>query len=250
MHHEWPPDFTVPDPVASRRSCRGSSAHRPSGGYRRSPANVDELWVPSEYVRNMYVEAGIEARRVHVIPNGVDLEVFHPVQDRADQPAQPRRFLYVGGITWRKGVDILLAAWDEAFADRDDVVLVVKAANGGRCYGGPNEGLRDRAAADRLPRVELIEDDLDTADARRALPQLRLLVHPYRGEGFAMPVLEAMACGLPVIVTAGGPTDEFCPPEAGWRIRSERRDLPPEDLDDYVPHGQAWMLEPDLEPSC
>ncbi|MGH2836432.1 MAG: hypothetical protein ACRDKD_09475, partial [Solirubrobacteraceae bacterium] len=42
-----------------------------------------------------------------------------------------------------------------------------------------------------------------------------------------------------------GPTDEFCPAEAGWRIRSERQELPPEDLDDFIPHGQAWMLEPD-----
>jgi hypothetical protein len=60
-----------------------------------------------------------------------------------------------------------------------------------------------------------------------------------------MPVLEAMACGLPVIVTSGGPTDEFCPPEAGWRIASTRRDLPAEQLGEYEPAGGAWTLEPD-----
>ncbi|MGH2836433.1 MAG: glycosyltransferase, partial [Solirubrobacteraceae bacterium] len=245
VHHEWPPDFTVPESGRLAAIVPWEFGSPPERWLPDIAGRVDELWVPSAYVRDMYVEAGIEARRVHVIPNGVDLDAFCPRQSGATADAVPRRFLYVGGITRRKGIDLLLDAWDEAFADRDDVVLVVKAANAAGVYGGPNEVLRARGAAERLPRVELIEDDLDTPELAELYRSCAVFVLPYRGEGFAMPVLEAMASGLPVIVTAGGPTDEFCPPEAGWRIRSERQDLPPEDLDDFIPHGQAWMLEPD-----
>ena len=60
-----------------------------------------------------------------------------------------------------------------------------------------------------------------------------------------MPVLEAMASGLPVIHTAGGPTDEFCPPEAGWRIRSRRQPIPGGRVDRFETVGEPWMLEPD-----
>src|SRR5947209_4521498 len=73
-----------------------------------------------------------------------------------------------------------------------------------------------------------------------------VLVHPYRGEGFAMPVLEAMACGLAVITTAGGPTDEFCPPEASWRIRSARAEFAEARVGDFETAGRPWMLEPDV----
>jgi glycosyltransferase involved in cell wall biosynthesis len=47
-----------------------------------------------------------------------------------------------------------------------------------------------------------------------------LYVSPYRAEGFNLPVLEAAACGVPVICTAGGPTDEFTDESFARRIRS------------------------------
>jgi hypothetical protein len=95
--------------------------------------------------------------------------------------------------------------------------------------------------------VELIQADLETPDLARLYRSCDVLVHPYRGEGFAMPVLEAMACGLPVIVTGGGPTDEFCPPDAGWRIRSRRVEFPEHRIDSFATAGAPWMLEPDVD---
>ena len=91
----------------------------------------------------------------------------------------------------------------------------------------------------------LLDDDLSGEEMAALYRACDVLVHPYRGEGFAMPVLEAMACGLPVLVTGGGPTDEFCPPDAGWRIRAERRPLPEGRVDQWVCAAAPWMLEPD-----
>ena len=103
--------------------------------------------------------------------------------------------------------------------------LVVKDFGAEGVYRGA-----DRSAVRRAGRTAgalvLLDDDLSDDEMAALYRACDVLVHPYRGEGFAMPVLEAMACGLPVIDTAGGPTDEFCPPDAGWRIRSRRQALP------------------------
>ncbi len=243
VHHEWPPDFSAPPSGRLAAIVPWEFGSIPAKWLPEIRRNVDELWVPSGYVRDMYVSSGIDAARIRVIPNGVDLGMFRPAE-RASRSA-PLRFLYVGGITHRKGIDILLHAWDRAFADREDVTLVIKAAMAGGAYGGPSEPLRRRAADTRLPRVELVEQDLSAHELAELYRSCDVFVLPYRGEGFAMPVLEAMASGLPVITTGGGPTDEFCPPEAGWRIRSRHLEMPLEQLAGFEPDDAPWMLEPD-----
>ncbi len=247
VRHQWPPDLRLPSAGRLAVIQPWEFGAIPSDWLAPIAAHVDELWVPSEYVRQMYLAGGIDADRVVTIPNGVDLETFS-----ADGPELPLpdagavRFLFVGGLIWRKGPDLLISAWREAFAGRDDVTLVIKDFGADGVYRNAERGpVRECAASGELPRVVLIEEELTAAELAALYRACDVLVHPYRGEGFAMPVLEAMACGLPVICTAGGPTDEFCPPDAGWRIRARRAQFPADRIDTMPTAGRPWVLEPD-----
>lgn len=247
VRHQWPPDLR---PAAAGRLALVQPwefGAVPRAWLAALDEHVDELWVPSEYVRRMYVDAGLSEQRVVTIPNGVDLDLFNPEGDRLlARSGDETRFLFVGGLIWRKGPDVLLAAWRRAFAERADVCLVIKDVGANGVYrNGEREQIRAYADAGELPRVMVIDDELDPTQLAALYRSCDVLAHPYRGEGFAMPVLEAMACGLPVIVTAGGPTDEFCPPDAGWRVRASRAAFPSDRVDSLDTVGRPWVLEPD-----
>jgi hypothetical protein len=152
----------------------------------------------------------------------------------------------VGGVIPRKGPDVLLDAYARAFAGREDVTLIVKDFGSSSVYrGGDRTAITEWVDSGRLPRLVHIDDELSDDEMAALYRACDVLVHPYRGEGFGMPVLEAMACGIPVVVTGGGPTDEFCPDDACWRVRSSVAYFPENRVGDLDTAGRPWLLEPD-----
>jgi glycosyltransferase involved in cell wall biosynthesis len=73
--------------------------------------------------------------------------------------------------------------------------------------------------------VLYLTDELSEEELAGLYTACDCLVHPYRGEGFGMPVAEAMACALPVIVTAGGACDDFCSEENAYFVSAKRRSI-------------------------
>jgi hypothetical protein len=176
-------------------------------------------------VRDCYVESGMPPGVVEVVPNGVDLQRFSPEGPRFDLPRQAGcTFLFVGGSTWRKGMDLLVDAWVEAFGPDDDVQLVVKDFGTATHYRGQTagEGLRALEERDDVAPVTYMDQDMTPDEVAALYRACDVFVTPYRGEGFCMPALEAMACGLPVVHTGIGPTNEFVPHDGGWAVPAER----------------------------
>ena len=165
--------------------------------------NADLIIASSSFTRKTLVENGVSPNKVRVISHGVDSDRFSDVS-----PSQRHsfRFVFVGLITARKGVPLLLEAWKQLPPGNAELWLVGSASRKIKSLLPKLRGLRQVGP---VPHVEL----------PAILQQCDVLVFPSYFEGFGLVILEGMASGLPVITTTAtaGP-DLFKNGEGGWVI--------------------------------
>ncbi len=140
---------------------------------------------------------------VVVAPHGVDLTRFSPNEDddATRFAAHGYRFgvpyvLFVGTIEPRKGLDVLLAAFAQLAANNPTIELWI-AGQPGWAVQEFETLLAAHGSAARIRRLGFVDEAVLPALLRQA----RVVAYPSRGEGFGLPVLEALACGAMVVTS-------------------------------------------------
>ena len=146
----------------------------------------DYLVVPSSHARKSFVEEGFEAERILQIPYGVDLRSFRPVSRMRDGIF---RILYVGSVTLRKGLQYLLEACRRLRLANSELVVAGPIDPAFRPILSQYEGIFRYVAP--VPKADLYQF-YGTGD---------VFVLPSLADSFSLATLEAMACGLPVVVS-------------------------------------------------
>lgn len=166
---------------------------------------ADVLVVCSELQKELYLQAGIPEKKLKVVPLWVDAQFWHPPPVPREVPAhdRPLKVMYAGAGSLGKGLPYLLAVLDEVDGAGVELTLV-----------GPMQ-------PDMKPLLDAVRAPIRCL-SYRPRTQLRelywnhdLLVMPSLGDSFGFVAIEAMSCGLPVIVTdrCGVPV-----PAAEWRV--------------------------------
>jgi glycosyltransferase involved in cell wall biosynthesis len=146
---------------------------------------ADYIAVPSEFAKNTFLDKGIDENKLIKTTLGTDIEDLKPLESNGEEID----FLYVGTNDVRKGLIYLLEAWNSF--PKEESELFVRASF--------NEEVNDifyEAKGENMTFIEEYIQDLDDL-----YQKADVLVLPSIEDGFARVVTEAMACGMPVIVS-------------------------------------------------
>ena len=183
---------------------------------------VNHVIVPSEFSKRCLVNSGLKSKRVSVIPESY-------FDACATEPAEidfgfetPNNFLMLGQMsgdyeTDRKNTALTIAIFCEQFKNRPDVGLIVKTNSGGNSTVDRHisrqrlSSILSQVRKGSFPKIYFLHGYLKDEEVSSLYhhPKVKGLISLTHGEGFGLPLLEAAACGLPVLATNWSAHVEF-----------------------------------------
>jgi glycosyltransferase involved in cell wall biosynthesis len=193
--------------------------------WRLPMRGMDEIWTFTHFNERTFGGVNLE-RPIHVIPHGVDCEMFQSDRSLALpelRQAAADRFVFGSLFSWdkRKNPQMLIRAFLDAFSGplASKVCLILKVISGddqaGRMskakaeIGALKQDIQGRMGNVELPPIMILADVISDKRLVGFYNSIDCYVLPSSGEGWSLTCSEAMACGLPVISTGWGGNTEF-----------------------------------------
>tara|TARA_Y100001968_G_scaffold147059_1_gene134539 strand:+ start:1 stop:3627 length:3627 start_codon:yes stop_codon:yes gene_type:complete len=179
-------------------------------------SSLQGITVMSSLVKKILIDNGVN---IPIKVTGLGLDHIDKIEVDASFKINAKKYklLHVSSCFPRKGIDILIEAYSRIFTKNDDVCLIIKT------FSNPHNNIQEiisnyRQNNELFPDVIVINDDLTDEQLKSLYLQADVLVAPSRGEGFGLPIGEAMCLGLPVITTGWGGQMDFCNKSNCWLV--------------------------------
>lgn len=191
----------------------------------------DEVWTPTAWNRGTFIRSGLE-RPCFVVPLGADPDVYYPgpveklplatllSTDRAGNVEVPEGMIYLSVFhpSFRKGLDVLLPAFEQAFGGTSDVALVLSGYPSDYIPSIVRESIKRHVKSSRVYAIYRPLSEEEISGIYRAC---HVYVSMSLGEGWDLPVTEAVFSGKPVIASRNTAHRELLDPDCCFFVDPE-----------------------------
>ena len=167
--------------------------------------DFDQVWIPSEWQKEMMINQGYPANKVFVVPGGVDDE-FKPLH--TNKQDNIIRFLAIGAWSFRKSTKEIIETFLDTFKDINNVELILAVDNLFTKDGMSSTEKRLKFYNFNDSKIK-VKHFVDRESYIQMVQKCDIFISCSRGEGWNAPLIEALACGKPSIFSNCGGQLEF-----------------------------------------
>lgn len=164
-------------------------------GFFNKLLEFDQIWVPSKWQASCTINQGASVEQVKVVPEGVDIETFKPINKIKKDKFQ---FLIIGRWEYRKYTTEMIQSFNKIFKDIDDVELVLVVDNKYATDGMSSTEERLEHYNINTDKIKVLSF-LSRKDYVKLIQNTDVFLSCSRSEGWNLPLIEAMSCGIPSI---------------------------------------------------
>ena len=178
----------------------------------------------SSDIMEEFINNGVKKEKIHRIPNGVDTKKFCHVSEKEKNLLREKLliqrgvnvFIFTGRLISCKGLPLLLKVWKDILTEYSNVILIIVGSGGSDMYNCEDE-IKEYVKSNGLN--ERVNFTGGVTNVHEYLKASDVFVFPSEKEAFSNSLIEAMACGLPVISTStGGAKDIIVHKENGYMV--------------------------------
>ncbi|KAL6764678.1 hypothetical protein V8C86DRAFT_1361810 [Haematococcus lacustris] len=194
---------------------------------------MDEVWVPSQFSYDVLNSSGVDASKIRIVPIAVNTTLYNPEVVRAVM-------LPHGELVFGKAKRTLPPLPEFTSDDNVEMYILTKPfLNGGNFAGDMRTWVQQhlnlsQEEHSQLPTLYVISSHLTSDQYAGLYKAADAYVTPTRGEGWGMPITEAMSMGLPVVVTNWSGVTAFVDESVGYMVNYTLQ---------TVPDDQPWWFQ-------